>query len=228
MNLTWCHLVRSQEVWHYVAVGDSPGALRHCMEDVKRSLQVVADVEDRSYVAAAIAVVGGRPHCDQVLVFEPVLEPVHHQLMSPGYQLNIVNVVELGGNFGTEEPPGSSRRHCPGFDVFGVGPHQVAEGPFVRDLHPSFNQPHLVHRLYIWRETTMDAKDLALYNCSNAKVVKDFGAVFPRIGISVLSDSLIVEPIDSGDLPGLVVPSQEGNVSWVLQLQTKQELESFN
>ena len=68
------------------------------VEDVKGALHVLIDVEDGSDVAAAVAIVGGTPHGDQVGVLEPVLEAVHDQLMGSGDQVEAVNVVELRGN----------------------------------------------------------------------------------------------------------------------------------
>ena len=74
----------------------------------------------------------------------------------------------------------------------------------------------------------MDAEHLALDNGSNPEIIEDFGAVFPRVGIAILSDGLIVEAVDSGDLPSLVVASEEGDMSWVLHLEAEEQLESFD
>ena len=68
------------------------------MEDVKRALESVGNVENGSDISASVAVVGGRPDCNQVLVFEPVFESIHHQLMGSSNQLNIIDVVELSGD----------------------------------------------------------------------------------------------------------------------------------
>ncbi len=57
---------------------------------------------------------------------------------------------------------------------------------------------------------------------ANTKIVKDFGAVFPWVGISVLSDSFIIETINSSNLSSLVVSSQQCNVSWVLKLKAEE------
>ena len=45
-----------------------------------------------------------------------------------------VDLSELRGNFGSEEPARPSRADGPGLDVVRVGPHQVTEGALVRDL----------------------------------------------------------------------------------------------
>jgi hypothetical protein len=58
----------------------------------------------------------------------------------------------------------------------------------------------------------MNAEDLSFNNSSNAKIVEDFSAVFPWVGVSVLSYSLIIETIDGSDLSGLVVSSKKGDM----------------
>jgi hypothetical protein len=57
---------------------------------------------------------------------------------------------------------------------------------------------------------------------ANAKIVKHFGAVFPRVGITVLSDSFIIETVYSSNLSSLVVSSQQCNVSRVLELEAEE------
>lgn len=74
----------------------------------------------------------------------------------------------------------------------------------------------------------MDAENLSFNDGSNTKIVENFGAVLPRVGITILSDGLIVESIDSSNLSCLVITSEEGNVSWILELKAEQELESLN
>ena len=74
----------------------------------------------------------------------------------------------------------------------------------------------------------MDAENFALYNGSNSKVIENLGAVFPWVGISVLSDCFIIETIDSGDLSSLVISSKKSDVGWIFEFQTKEKLESLN
>jgi hypothetical protein len=74
----------------------------------------------------------------------------------------------------------------------------------------------------------MDAENLALYNSSNTQVIEDLSAIFPRIGIAILSDGFIVEAINSGDLSGFVVSSKEGDVGRVLKFETEEQLEGFD
>ena len=67
----------------------------------------------------------------------------------------------------------------------------------------------------------MNAENLALDDSSDTKVIEHFGAVFTRVGISILSNGLIIESVNGGDLPGLVISSEECDVSWVLQFEAQ-------
>lgn len=198
------------------------------MENVESLVELLVDVQDGSDVTASVAVVGGRPDSDEVLVLEPVLEAVHHQLMRSGNQSDVVDVIEFSGNFGAEQPSSSSWGHSPGLDVLWVGPHEIAEWALMGDLHSSVDESHLVDGLDFRGETSMDAEDFAFDHGTNAEVVEDFGAVLPRVGVSILSNGLIVEPVHGGDLSGLVVSSEESDVGWVLELQAEQKLERFD
>ena len=109
------------------------------MEDVKRSLKVVIYVQNRSNVTTSVAVVGGRPNSNQVLVFEPIFKSIHNQLVGSGNKVKVVQVVELWGNLGSKEPSCSSRTHGPKFNIFRITPHKVAEWSFMGDFHSSFN-----------------------------------------------------------------------------------------
>lgn len=74
----------------------------------------------------------------------------------------------------------------------------------------------------------MDAKDFALYDGAKTKIIKHVRAILPRIQITVLSNSLLVEPVYCADLTRLVVASQKCDVRRVLQLETKQKLKCLD
>ena len=141
--------------------------------------------------------------------------------MSTCDQVDVVDVVEFGRDFGSEQPSSSSRRHSPSLNVLRIGPHEVAEWSFVWDFHPSVDKSHLIDGLNLWGESTVDAENLTFDNSTDAKVIEDFSAVLPRVGVSILSNGLIVEAIDGRDLPGLVISSEQSDVGWVLHLQAE-------
>ena len=98
----------------------------------------------------------------------------------------------------------------------------------MRDFHSSVNESDLVNRLDLWRESTVNAEDFSFDDGADTEVVENFCAVLPWVGIAILSNGLVVEPVDCGDLSGFVVSSQQGDVGWVLQLQAKKQLECLN
>lgn len=61
----------------------------------------------------------------------------------------------------------------------------------------------------------MNAEDLTLNKCGNSKIVEHFCAIFPRVGVTVLSDNFIVKSIDGGNLSAFMISSKESNSSWV-------------
>ena len=98
----------------------------------------------------------------------------------------------------------------------------------MRDLHSSVNKSNLINCLDFWGKASMNAEDFSFNNSSNSKIIKDLGAVFPRICISVFSNSFVVETVDSGDLSSFMISSKKGDMCWVFQFQAQQKLESLN
>ena len=74
----------------------------------------------------------------------------------------------------------------------------------------------------------MNAEDLTFNDGTDAKIVENLSAVLPRVGISVLSNRLVIEAVDSSNLSSLMVSSEQSDVSWVLEFEAKQKLECFH
>ena len=53
-------------------------SLRYVLEELEVAVEVLVDRQHGRDITAAIAVVGGAPHGDQVLVREVILVPFHH------------------------------------------------------------------------------------------------------------------------------------------------------
>ena len=62
------------------------------------------------------------------------------------------------------------------------------------------------------------AAHLAIDDGREGEVVEDLGAVPPHGDRAVLAEALVVEAVHLGDLPGLVVPSDQGDPVWVPDL----------
>ncbi|KAJ8106556.1 hypothetical protein OPT61_g9452 [Boeremia exigua] len=89
------------------AGGHSAAVVRDGAEDLELLLEVLGQVHDGGDVAAAVAVVGGGPDGDDVLVLEVVLVALVDQLVGAGNQLQAVDVVELGRDLVAKEPAGA-------------------------------------------------------------------------------------------------------------------------
>ena len=87
---------------------------------------------------------------------------------------------------------------------------------------------YLIQRVQVRRKPSMQAEDLVLDNSSQRKEVKQIGVIFPDIGVSVLPQTLIVEPIHLSNLPRLVVSSQDRDPILESHLQRNQQSHSLN
>ena len=74
----------------------------------------------------------------------------------------------------------------------------------------------------------MHGEDLVLDDGREAQVVEDLGAVPPHVDRSVLAEALVVEAVDLGDLPALVVAPDEGDAIGVAHLEGKEEEEGLD
>ena len=101
---------RSQEVGNNVLIVDDVLLLFGGVEDVELAVQVLVDLEDTSIIATPVAVVDCRPNCHQVLLGEPVLVTLHHQLVSACDQVKPVQVVEFSCDFASKEPTSTTGR----------------------------------------------------------------------------------------------------------------------
>ena len=69
----------------------------------------------------------------------------------------------------------------------------------------------------------MKAEDVSFNDCGKWQVIEETGEVLPNIGITVLSQALIIESINLSDLLALVISSQDGDSAWVSDLECDQE-----
>lgn len=68
----------------------------------------------------------------------------------------------------------------------------------------------------------MEAEYLAINECRQRQVIKQVRKEFPHIRVAVLSQALIVEAIDLGDLSGFVIAAQDRNSFPVSNLKGRQ------
>jgi len=78
-------------------------------------------------------------------------------------------------------------------------------------FHHSVKRPHLVQLVQRRRESSMQAEDLIFHQRRQRQQIEQIREVLPDVGVAVFAEALVVEAVDLGDLPGLVVPSQNGH-----------------
>ena len=116
--------------------------------------------------------------------------------MSPADELQVVVGEELCGHLGSEQPASSTRGDGPALHLLRVGPDQVTEGPLVRDLLISLNQPDLVQGPDLGRQAAVDTEDLAVDEGRDGEKIKYFATIFPDIAVPVLVLTLVIEPVN--------------------------------
>ena len=144
--------------------------------------------------------------------------PLHHELVRPGDERQVVCVVELLGDVLAEGEPGASGADTPSAAVVRVGPEEVAHGSLVGHLLDPVELPDLVDGLDHGREAAVEAEDLVLDERCDGEVVEEVGEHLPDVGAAVLAKTLVVEAVDLGDLAGLVVAPEYCDSAWVPDL----------
>jgi len=98
----------------------------------------------------------------------------------------------------------------------------------MRDFHDSVKLLDLIEGVNTWRKTTMKAEDAAFNDGGQRQVIEQACEILPNIGISVLSQALIIKSIDLGDLLTLVITSQDGNSVRVSNFESDEKSHGLN
>ena len=141
-----------QKIRRYILRRKNSLFIRHSFENFRLFGILVAERQNRRHVAAPVAVVGRRPHCDQLFV-EPVLVAFLHQLMCATNQIETIYFAEFVDHLGSKQPTGASRRYGPRVYIFWIGPDQIAEGALVRYFLISFDDAYLIECFDFGRQT---------------------------------------------------------------------------
>lgn len=118
-------------------------------------------------------------------------------------------MVELGGNLIAEQPASATRTHSPRIDVLGVAPHQVTECTLVRNLLGSGDNPDLIDSPDLGAEAAVHTQDGSIHNGGKDEKIKYLAACFPNRSVAILRLTFLVEAINLGNLPRLVISSDE-------------------
>jgi len=212
---------------------DSALVVGHGREDREAWVQVLAEVHDGGDVAAAVAVVGSAPYCDDGFIFEVPLccgiwsargvcdvqwvsGEIHlvalvDQLVSTRNELEAIDMVELRCDLISKQPPCTTRRDSPGANVLWVAPDEIAKGAFVGDLLSASNDTDLVNGADFRTEPTVDAENFAVNDGAEDEEVEDLATGFPDGGVAVFLLAFFVETVYLGDLARLVVAADDGD-----------------
>lgn len=235
-------------VWRRIVRGHLSLALWGRVVGDEVALQILVHLHNRSDVTAAIAVVRGGPHGDELVVEHPLVA-LHHQLMRSAHHIEIVVRVKLpvtvtahthlAHHVASEEVATSSGAHSPARGVLlRIGPQQVTEPALQRNLLNTVNRTDLVmistsQEYFIQsrdgrRETAVHTEDATVHKGADGKKIEHVDTLLPDVGSAVLPHALVIKTIHLGDLPALVVSTKKRNAVWVEDLQRKQEQKRFD
>jgi len=98
----------------------------------------------------------------------------------------------------------------------------------VRNLLYSVKGSDVVKSVDAWRETSMEAENLVVNECSKGEVVEEVGKVLPDVCVAVFSEALIVKAIDLGDLAGFMITTEDRDSLGVSNFKSNKEGNSFD
>jgi len=77
-------------------------------------------------------------------------------------------------------------------------------------------------------ETTVEAEYLVVDEGGKREIVKEIGEVLPYVGVTIFSETFIIEPIDLCDLAGFVIATENGDALRISNFEGNEESDSFN
>lgn len=80
----------------------------------------------------------------------------------------------------------------------------------------------MVQRVDGRTQPAVDSEYPALDDRREAEVIEYLRAVPPNVGATVLAQALVVEAVDLGDLPTLVIAAYERDAVWISHLKREQ------
>ena len=86
----------------------------------------------------------------------------------------------------------------------------------------------VVEGIDAWGKTSVEAEDLVVNKGSQGEVVEKVCEIFPYIGIAILSETLVVEAIDLGDLARFVVTAKDCDALGVSNFESNEECDCLN
>lgn len=86
--------------------------------------------------------------------------------MRPSNQLRSVHLIKALDTVLSKNEASTTWTDTPALNFFWVAPHQIAHGSLVRHLLLPIDSLNLIKCVNVWREATVHAEDLLIYNGS--------------------------------------------------------------
>ena len=157
-----------------------------------------------------------------------VAVPLHHELVGPAQEIEVVGLEEVFGHILAEGEACAAGGGPEPADLVGVRPEEVCHGALVRDLAGPVQVLHLVYHLEAGGEAAVHAEYFVVDGGRQGEEVEEVGEGPPHARVPELADDLVVEAVDLRDLPALVVPAQQVDVLGVHDLERQQEEHGFH
>lgn len=139
-----------------------------------------------------------------------------------------VVVVERLRNILAESVTCTTRGYSPAASVVGVRPQQVAHWALVWHFLDAVKRSDVIKRVDAWGQTAVQTEDLVVDEGGQGEVVEEVCEVLPDVCVSVLSETLVVEAVDLGDLARLVVSTEDSDALRVSDLQGDEQGDRFD
>jgi len=86
----------------------------------------------------------------------------------------------------------------------------------------------VVKSINTWGKTSVETEDLVIDEGGKGEVVEEVCEVFPYVGVAILSEALVVEPVDLSNLAGFVVTTEDCDSLRVSDLEGHEEGDGFD
>jgi len=107
--------------------------------------------------------------------------------------------------------------------VVRITPEQPTHGAIVRNLLDTFNVPDFVNLCDFWGQPSMHTKDLVVNSCRKWELIEKLSGVLPYINTAIFLQTLLLKPLDLGDLPTLVVAAYQTDPVGLPYLHAEQQ-----
>lgn len=131
--------------------------------------------------------------------------------MTPANEVQFIFLQKLGNCISPESTRNTPITIGPAlYSRIRIRPKQITEETIIWNLRGSFDLLNLIQLFQFWRESSMHANYLFVYECSNRQTIKAVSEYLPKPNIeSPLT--FVIKPINTVDFGIFVISPQEEN-----------------